>query len=283
MNPKERGLGKGLEALLGELPVAPRAAGGGAQSLPIELIAPGPHQPRQRFDDADIAALAESIRDKGVLQPILVRPDPGRSGRFQIVAGERRWRAAQRAQRHEVPAIVRNLDDRAALEIALIENVQRRDLTPVEEARGYRRLIDGFGATQESIARQVGKSRSHVANTLRLLNLPGEVLDLLESGALRAGHGRALLAAADPVRLANQIVNQGLNVRQAERLGQAGAARRGRRGSQKNADLLALEADLSTALGLKVTISGTGERGELRIAYRKLEQLDEVIRRLHKV
>ena len=277
MSARERGLGRGLGALLGE-----SAAGPQQLTVAVGGLTPGPYQPRRRFDQDALAALAASIHERGIMQPILVRRDPARPGTYQIVAGERRWRAAQIAQVHEVPVIVREIDDRDALEIALIENVQREDLSALEEAEAYRRLIDEFGGTQEDLSRQVGKSRSHVANMLRLLSLPGPVRAMLDDRRLSAGHARALLGAAQPEALARKVVARGLNVRQTERLvgnsaggGNARAARRA-----KTADVVKLEHELTAELGLKVTISDRGESGEVRIAYRTLDQLDALIRRL---
>ncbi len=279
MSAPNRGLGRGLGALLGD----PSAVHGGGQRLaPIADVAPGPFQPRRRFDDAELDALAESIRRRGIVQPILVRPDPENRTPFQIVAGERRWRAAQRAGQHEVPIVVARLDDREALEIAIVENVQRENLSALEEAEGYRRLMDEFGGTQETLAEAVGKSRSHIANTLRLLGLPDPVKRLIDDGALSAGHGRALLGADDAEALAQKVVARGLNVRQTERLAarRGGAAKPPARRRAKSADAAKLEEELSTALGLVVHIDERGNSGQLRIDYRSLEQLDFVIERL---
>jgi len=279
MSARERGLGRGLGALLGESAGQTGAgADGGQLMVPIGALSRGPFQPRRRFDAEQLEALAASIRERGIMQPILVRSDHGRAGHYQIVAGERRWRAAQLAKLHEVPVIVRALHDRDALEIAIIENVQREDLGPLEEAEGYRRLIEEFRATQDDIAREVGKSRSHVANMLRLLALPAAVRAQLDDRRLSAGHARALLGAADPVALASKVIARGLNVRQTERLvqqEQRAPKRAAVRG--KSADVAKLEHDLSEALGLHVTIADRGEAGELRIAYRSLEQLDALI------
>ena len=282
MSARDRRLGRGLDALLGE-PATARDRG--ALLVPIANVAPGPFQPRRRFDEAELDSLAESIRQRGVVQPILVRPHTEDSSRFEIVAGERRWRAAQRAQRHEIPVVVKPLDDREALEIAIIENVQRENLGPLEEAEGYRRLIDEFGGTQETLAGIVGKSRSHIANTLRLLGLPDPVRALLDDGALTAGHARALLGAGEAAGiegLARKVVSGGLNVRQTERLvrreSEAAASRARRRG--KSADVAKLEDELGAALGLAVAIHDAGESGHVRIAYGSLEQLDFVIGRL---
>ncbi|MCC5996804.1 MAG: ParB/RepB/Spo0J family partition protein [Oceanicaulis sp.] len=298
--PRSRGLGRGLSALLGEGEEADalraegaEASGGrsgaGPRTLPVAVLSPNPNQPRKRFDESELDALAVSISGQGLLQPILVRPAPGDAGRYQIVAGERRWRAAQRAGLHDVPVVIRELTDRETLEIAIVENVQRADLNAVEEARALAQLVERFGHTQEDVARAIGKSRAHVANMLRLLSLPAGVLSMLESGALTAGHARAVAASADPEALARQIVDQGLSVRAAEQLarsaaGKADEARTGpapeRKSARSDPDTRALEADLSERLGLTVTIRHDGESGEVRIAFSSLEQLDEVCRRL---
>jgi ParB family chromosome partitioning protein len=281
MSAKERGLGRGLEALLGEAAAAKNEeTGHGPMTAAVGDLVPGPFQPRRRFDQSELEALADSIRRYGIMQPILVRADPDRPGGYQIVAGERRWRAAQLAKLHEVPIAVRDLEDRDALEIALIENVQREDLSALEEAEGYRCLIDQFGGTQEELAQAVGKSRSHIANTLRLLSLPEPVQKWIEEGALSAGHGRALLAAPDPVALAKKVAAKGLNVRQTEHLVRRALQPKQARSKGKSADVTQLEHDLTDALGLKISIADRGERGEIRIAYDSLEQLDFVIERL---
>jgi len=289
---RRRGLGRGLSALLGEPTVSletdgPPTAGSplkGLRSLPIEKLRPGRFQPRRMFDQTAIDDLIESVKEKGILQPILVRPWPEDPETFEIIAGERRWRAAQAALLHEVPAIIRDLSDREALEVALIENLQRQDLSPLEEAEGYRRLMDDFSHTQEELAKTVGKSRSHVANTMRLLALPERVKQLLDEGSLTAGHARALLTSGDPVGLAEQVVAKGLNVRQTEKLSQQGPEKtKSRKDSSvptKDADLLALERDLSNILGLKVTIVLQGVGGEISVQYSTLEQLDGVLHRL---
>jgi ParB family transcriptional regulator, chromosome partitioning protein len=286
---RQRGLGRGLSALLGE-PIAEApvqgAAPEGVRRLPIEAIQPNPDQPRRHFAPADLEELSASIRDRGVLQPILVRPWPGRPGAWQIIAGERRWRAAQAARLAEVPVIERDMADGEVLEVAIIENVQRSDLNPVEEARAYRQLMDRFGRTQDALAGVVGKSRSHVANTLRLLQLPESVLQHLVEGRLSAGHARALITAPDPSALAEQIVRENLNVRQAEALarrdaeGRSGKPKPGARPSESASDAQALEQDLADALGLKVSLSDRNGRGELTIRYASLEQLDDLCRRL---
>jgi ParB family chromosome partitioning protein len=280
---RKRGLGMGLSALLGGdaglLQAPPLAA---SRSVPIEFLVPSPLQPRRRFAEDELDALAESIRARGVLQPLLVRQAAGEPQRYEIVAGERRWRAAQRAGVHELPVVLYALSDREALEVALLENVQRQDLSPIEEAEGYHRLIDEFGHTQAELASALGKSRSHIANLLRLLGLPPAVRSLLDAGALSAGHARALLMARDAAAMARTVVEQGLNVRQTERLVQAdkGGAARVRGASDKDPDSRALERELSARLGLKVTLKAAGNRGTLSIAYRTLDQLDAVLARL---
>ncbi|MGH6934269.1 MAG: ParB/RepB/Spo0J family partition protein [Dongiaceae bacterium] len=279
-----KNLGRGLSALLGgpveEAPV--RAAAPSPRGVPIHLIHPSPLQPRRRFDDEQLQALAASMRENGVLQPILVRPRAGQPNNFEIIAGERRWRAAQLAQLHEVPVVIREPGDRESLELAIVENVQRQDLSPLEEAEGYRRLVDDFHNTQDDLARRVGKSRSHVANTLRLLSLPESVRKLLDEGQLTAGHARALLNAADPSALAAMIVARGLNVRQAERLAKLArsTAKTPRKPRTKDADTKALERDLTARLGLNVAINGQGETGVVTIQYKTLEQLDLIVERL---
>ena len=281
MSSKTHSLGQGLDALLGKSTVESLIGGNerGFKTLTLDLIRGSSQQPRKYFDATELNELAASVREKGVLQPILVRPDPTHVGQYQIVAGERRWRAAQMAQCHEVPVVIRTLSDRETLEIALIENIQRQNLSPIEEARGYRRLINDFGETQDNIARQVGKSRSHVANVVRLLNLPEPVQKWLEEGALQAGHARALLAAKDPVGMATIVIKQQLNVRQTEKLvSKSGVKSASGRG--KSADTLELEAALSLFLGFKVTISGEGDRGDVRIAYRSLSQRERLIAKL---
>lgn len=287
-----RGLGRGLSALLGEadppLNDVARADGGSIVSneVSIELLRRNPDQPRRVFDEAELEDLSQSIREKGVLQPILVRPAPGAPGEFQIVAGERRWRAAQRAGLHSVPAVVREFNDLEVLEIGIIENVQRSDLNPLEEAAGYKALIDRFGRTQEAVAASVGKSRSHIANLLRLLNLPDSVRTYLAEGKLTAGHARAVASAPDPDRLAELIVQRGLSVRQAEDLARKATDRPEPKTAKPrrapDADTAALEQDLSEALGLSVQLIDHAGRGELRIRYETLDQLDEVCRRLNR-
>jgi ParB family chromosome partitioning protein len=251
--------------------------------VPIELLRRNPDQPRRHFGEEEIEELAASIRERGVIQPILVRPAPGAEGEWQIVAGERRWRAAQRAGLKDVPVVIRELDDLEVLEVAIVENVQRADLNAIEEANGYKVLLERFGRTQEVVAKSVGKSRAHVANTLRLLQLPDDVQQHLLAGRLSAGHARAIATADDPSGLARRIVEEGLNVRQAEALGKARTpevkAARGPRKS-RNADIHALEQDLEDVLGVGVEVRDQDGRGELRLKYSSLEQLDELCRRL---
>ncbi len=279
MADQKRGLGRGLSALLGENTEAPAAASGdGRRMAPIELIRRNPDQPRRIFTESEIEELAESIRRRGLLQPILVRPVAGAPGEFQIVAGERRWRAAQRAGEREIPIVVRDLDDGEALEIAILENVQRSDLNALEEAQGYRNLIDNFGRTQEAIAETIGKSRSHVANTVRLLTLPQSVQDMVLSGKLSAGHARAVLGSDNPEAMARRIVEQGLNVRGAEALAKEGGGKRA--ATAGSIDTQAFEKALSDRLGLKVEIRDKDGKGSLRIHYRTLEQLEDVCKKL---
>jgi ParB family chromosome partitioning protein len=277
-----RGLGRGLSALLGEAEAGQAATG--AREVPIELIHPNPSQPRTRFAEAELEELAASIRAKGLLQPILVRPAPGAPGEYQIVAGERRWRAAQRAGLASAPVLVRELNDLETLEAALIENLQRTDLNPLEEAGAYAALMNAGQLTQEQAAEAVGKSRSHVANTLRLLQLPAPAQAMVRDGRLSAGHARAVLAAADPLALAERIVGEGMSVREAEALARRPADAAGRAPARsarrKSADTLALERDVSERLGLQVEIIDRDGKGEVRIRYKSLEQLDDLCRRL---
>ncbi|MGE3303536.1 MAG: ParB/RepB/Spo0J family partition protein [Hyphomonadaceae bacterium] len=258
----------------------------GQRQVPVELIQRNPNQPRKAFDEADLLELADSIRAHGVLQPILVRPVAGQHGRYEIVAGERRWRAAQKAGVHAIPVVIRELDEIEVLEIGIVENVLRTDLNPLEEAMGYNQLIERFGRTQQDIADVVGKSRPHIANMLRLLNLPDEIQAFVRDGKLSAGHARALLTATDPLALAKRAVAEQLNVRDLEKLASAGKEERARplRPSTdkagKDADTRALEQRLSAALGLAVTINFKDGAGDVRIAYATLEQLDDIERRL---
>ena len=284
---KTRGLGRGLSALLGDEDedYASLERLRAAKEVPIEFLQPNPQQPRRRFGDDTLASLVESVREHGILQPILVRRLPDRENRYEIVAGERRWRAAQEAKLHQVPVMIRDFGEAARVEVALVENIQREDLTAIEEAEAYRHLTDEFGHTQEKLAQAVGKSRSHIANSLRLLALPDAVKGMLEDGSLTAGHARALLTAAEPAALARVIVAKGLNVRQAERLARGLGEKTAKVAPAKDVNTAALEADLTAALGLKVniqsrTVRGQPKGGVVRIAYGTLEQLDEVCRRL---
>ena len=290
----KRNLGRGLSALLGaeNEDYASLDRVRLSKMVPIELVHPGPFQPRHNFDEEQLQALADSIRQNGILQPILVRRHPQTPNAFEIVAGERRWRGAQIARLHEVPVMIRELGDREALQLAIVENVQRQDLSALEEADGYRRLLEEFGNTQEDLAKHVGKSRSHIANSLRLLNLPDPIKVMLEQGKLTAGHARALLNAVDPIAVAEKILAKGLNVRQAEKLVQderkpaAKPAAKGSGGAAvgaatgKDPDPVALERALSALLGLRGPISFQGQGGSLSIHYRTLEQLDDVLQRL---
>jgi len=281
--PKRR-LGRGLAALIGDdaADEAPSSADSrGLKTLPIELVHPNPNNPRHHFDAEELGELAASIREKGLLQPLVVRHRAG--GEYEIVAGERRWRAAQSAGIHEVPAIIRTLSDGEALEIALIENIQRADLNPLEEARGYAQLMSEFAYTQQQLADSIGKSRSHIANTLRLLNLPESVRAHIQAGRLTAGHARTLVAAEDPATLATRIIEAGLNVRQAEDLTrETSTAKRkpAKAPIEKSPDIKALEKHLTDHLGLAVTVDDRGGGGNVAIKYQTLEQLDEICRRL---
>jgi ParB family transcriptional regulator, chromosome partitioning protein len=275
-------LGRSLASLIGEGEGADFGEVDGQRIVALDSLRAGRLNPRRNFSEEQIEELATSIRERGLVQPLVVRPVHGDRDAYEIVAGERRWRAAQRANLHEVPVVVRSLSDQEAIEIAIIENVQREDLNPVEEAEGYRVLMHGHGYTQEDLSRVIGKSRSHLANTLRLLKLPESVLALLQSGDLSAGHARALVGRDDAEALAARIVNEGLTVRQVEALVQDKPAKPAKaRKAGKSADTRAAEAELKEALGLEVDIrSGRGERGELRIRYASLEQLEDLRYRL---
>ncbi len=277
-------LGRGLAALIGDVEseAANIERGRGQRRLPVAFLRPNPRNPRKAFKDADLDDLTSSIRQKGVVQPLIVRPVAGEADGYEIIAGERRWRAAQRAGLHDVPVIVREVSDKESLELAIIENVQRTDLNAIEEARGYQQLIDEHQYTQGELAEVIGKSRSHIANTLRLLNLPEAVQVYILDGRLTAGHARALLTLADPLEGARRILNEGMSVREAEAVGLAGGRKpkAGGRPPQKDADTRALEKTLSDLLGFAVTITHKNGRGEVRIKYTSLEQLDDVCRRL---
>lgn len=286
MSEVKRGLGRGLSALLGDVqreqPVAADAARDeGIRMIPIATIRPNPGQPRRHFDEAALDELAGSLKARGLLQPIVVRPH---GGGFQIVAGERRWRAAQRAQLHQVPAIVRALDDAETLELAIIENIQRQDLNAIEEAEAYQRLGAEYGHTQEALGKLVGKSRSHVANLLRLLDLPESVRGAVADGRLSMGHARALITAPDPTALANDVIARGLSVRETEQLAKGAKPPRKRlppieyKGG--DADIAALERQLGDLLGLKVAIAHGPKGGTVTVHYSTLDQLDLVCQRL---
>ncbi len=280
-------LGRGLAALIGDVgaeTATPERAGRQQKRVPVEHLKPNPRNPRRNFSDAELGDLAQSIRERGVIQPIVVRPARGTRDNYEIIAGERRWRAAQRAGLHDVPVVVLEVSDAEALELAIIENVQRTDLNALEEAAGYQALASEFHHSQDAIAGIVGKSRSHVANTLRLLKLPDSVKAYINSGKLSAGHARALIGQSDPEAMARAIVEKGLNVRQAESMRQAGAGgkKHKARAHGRDADTAAVEKRLSDALGLVVDIDHKGRGGVMRIRYKTLEQLDEVIRRLER-
>lgn len=288
---KKRGLGRGLSALMADVAETEQQAvssRGAEQQVAIERIRPNPNQPRKRFDSAPLDDLVASIKEKGVLQPLIVRPS---GDGYEIVAGERRWRAAQQAQLHTLPIIVRDFSDTEVLEVAIIENIQRADLNPIEEAAGYKQLMDRFGHTQEKMAEALGKSRSHIANLLRLLGLPDAVQKHLAEGTLSTGHARALITSDDPEGLAKQVIAQGLSVRATEALVKRSAAgdppepsakARKSPALEKDADTRALEADLSAATGLKVTLTHKpdGESGQVTLSYESLDQLDDLCRKL---
>jgi len=283
-------LGRGLAALIGDVPPVEATritSGDGIRRLPVEFIIASSNNPRRHFAPEDLEDLTNSIREKGVMQPLLVRPSPVEPDQYELVAGERRWRAAQRAGLHEVPVIIREVDDREALELAIIENVQRADLNSIEESKGYDQLMQQFGYTQADLAQVIGKSRSHVANTLRLMKLPTDVQQAVSDGALSAGHARALITASNPSELAKRIIDGGLSVREAENLAQKQAQSEATSDkpsksakAAKDADTLALEKTLSDVLGLKVSIDHKERGGKLEIKYRTLEQLDDICQRL---
>jgi ParB family transcriptional regulator, chromosome partitioning protein len=292
-NRERRGLGRGLSALMADIPQADAesttqdAQRRSDMAVPIERVRPNPEQPRRAFTQEALDELAASIAEKGIIQPLIVRPDPDVEDNFQIVAGERRWRAAQIAQLHEIPVIVRDFDDSEVLEVAIIENIQRADLNPLEEATGYRQLMDRFDQTQEHLATAMGKSRSHIANLMRLLTLPDEVQAMLRDGSLSAGHARALINRDDAVQIARDAVRNGLSVRDVEKRtrkqrGKTGSA--GRKTPEKDADTQVLESDLSTALGMAVTIEHDADKGsgKLSIKYGDLGQLDDIIQILNR-
>lgn len=289
LDPKDRGLGRGLDALFGDDGDDDEFGGLGSSEtrsfcVDVDQLEPNPSQPRQDFNDKNMKELAESISTHGILQPILVRPKEGAPGTYQIVAGERRWKAAQMAQLHEIPVIVREIDDSETLQLALIENLQREDLNPLEEANSYRSLIERFGFNQERVAAVLGKSRSHVANTIRLLSLPDSIQTYLWEKKLTAGHARAILTAKDPESLAREVVAKGLSVRDTEKLAneQSGKPPKVEKGTvQKDADTLALEEEVSNTLGMQVTINTKADKsGSLKIVFKDMDQLDEILHRL---
>lgn len=290
---KTRGLGRGLSALMADVSqTEPKAETGGPRRpdlmVPIEKIFPNPDQPRRTFTQEQLNELASSVREKGIIQPLIVRDRPGHGGEYEIVAGERRWRAAQMAQLHLIPVLVRDFDDIEVLEVAIIENIQRADFNAVEEAAGYRQLMEKFGHTQEKLSEVLGKSRSYIANLVRLLTLPEEVQAYVREGALSAGHARALITSDDPVALAKRVISGSLSVRETEKLAKkpknvtSDTQKSAPRKIEKDADTRALEGDLSANLGMKVSIDHTAgqESGKLTISYNNLEQLDEVCRLL---
>ncbi len=281
---KKPALGRGLSVLLSQAAATYAGTSDPAQVRRIgtDKLQPGKYQPRRRFDAEAIAGLADSIRAKGILQPLLVRHAEG--GKYEIIAGERRWRAAQQAELHEVPVLIQDFTDGEALEIGLIENLQRQDLNALEEAEAYRRLMDEFGHTQQALSEAIGKSRSHVANTLRLLSLPEAVKTMVVTDRLTAGHARALLNAADPLKLAEQIADKSLSVRDAERLATVVPAAvfpgKAKKPAKRSADIGAIESDLTQRLGLKVQIQSEGESGRISLFFGNLDQFDDLLTRL---
>ena len=284
---KSRGLGRGLSSLMGDLNNEPLTSNENSESqtieklVPVEKIYPNPNQPRKSFQEEKLIELANSIKTKGIVQPLIVRKKKGTKESFEIVAGERRWRAAQRAQIHELPVIIKEFTDIEVLEIAIIENVQRADLNPIEEALGYKNLMENFDHTQDGLSKEIGKSRSHIANLLRLLNLPSSVQELLISGQLTAGHARALVTCDNPLAIAKQIISLGLSVRDAERLAKNVSEKKvsnKAKTKEKPADTVLLEADLSAALKMKVSINHEEgkEKGLISISYKSLDELDRI-------
>ncbi len=286
MNDKSARLGRGLAALIGDIaPVetVKSEESSGVRQIGVEQIIANRANPRRKFDDAQLEDLTASIKEKGVMQPILVRQSEENSEVYELIAGERRWRAAQRAGLSHVPIIVRQVDDKEALELAIIENVQREDLNSIEESMGYEQLIEQFSYTQADLAKVIGKSRSHVANTLRLMKLPEQVQDMISNGDLTAGHARTLITSNQPLKLAKKIITNGLSVRQAEALHQKEGevvVRKAKQGSQKDANTIALEKRLSDALGFEIFIDDKGNKGRVSINYKSLEQLDDIVARL---
>lgn len=278
---EKRGLGRGLSALMADVDLIPSEKPAPRQVVPVEQLTPNPDQPRRSFAPEALQELAASLRNRGMLQPLIVRPHPSDRGLYQIVAGERRWRAAQIAQLHEVPVIVRDLNDTEVLEVAIVENIQRSDLNAIEEAASYRQLMDRFGHTQEKLAEALNKSRSHIANLMRLLNLPDQVQAWLREGKLTAGHARALVTASNAIDLARKVIERNLSVRETEELvrrqAEGAAAKLKRPQSEKDADTRALEGDLSAHLKMKVAIKHAGQDGgQLVISYKDLDQLDRL-------
>ncbi len=278
---EKRGLGRGLSALMADVDLLPSEKPAPRQVLPVEQLTPNPDQPRRSFAPEALQELAESLRSRGMLQPLIVRPHPHDRGLYQIVAGERRWRAAQIAQLHDVPVIVRELNDTEVLEVAIVENIQRADLNAIEEAASYRQLMDRFGHTQEKLGEALNKSRSHIANLLRLLNLPEQVQTWLKEGKLSAGHARALITASNAVELARKVIEKNLSVRETEELvrrqTEAAKPKSQRPKSEKDADTRALEGDLTAHLKMKVAINHAGQDGgQLVISYKDLDQLDRL-------
>ena len=284
---KSRGLGRGLSSLMGDFNNEPLTSNENSESqtieklVPVEKIYPNPNQPRKSFQEEKLIELANSIKTKGIVQPLIVRKKKGTKESFEIVAGERRWRAAQRAQVHELPVIIKEFTDIEVLEIAIIENVQRADLNPIEEALGYKNLMENFDHTQEGLSKEIGKSRSHIANLLRLLNLPSSVQELLISGQLTAGHARALVTCDNPLAIAKQIISLGLSVRDVERLAKNVSEKKvsnKTKTKEKPADTVLLEADLSAALKMKVSINHEEgqEKGLISITYKSLDELDRI-------
>lgn len=289
---KQRGLGRGLSALMADVnEAAPESEDGSITAdrvVPIEKITPNPDQPRRSFDQSALDDLAASIKEKGIIQPLIVRPKAGKDGEFEIVAGERRWRAAQKAKLHNIPILVRDFTDIEVLEVAIIENVQRADLNPVDEAAGYSQLMEKFGHTQEKLSEVLGKSRSYIANAVRLLSLPAEVQTYLSEGKLSAGHARALITSNDPAGLAREVIRKGLSVREAEKLAKKpvgtntaeGGKAKTSKSPPKDADTKALEGDLAANLGMKVSLNHKPgqEKGQMTISYDNLEDLDTLCR-----
>ena len=282
-------LGRGLAALIGEVgdEMSVVERGRGQRRVPVEFLRPNPRNPRKLFEESELRELSQSIRDRGIIQPIVVRPVPNKSDAFEIVAGERRWRAAQNAGLHDVPVVVVEIDDKTSLEYAILENVQRADLNPIEEAQGYSRLMAEFSYTQENLAKIIGKSRSHIANMMRLADLPEPVKTLLVNRQITAGHGRALLSVNNPQAVARRIIDEGMSVRQVEEIAQSDQTMptkletKSAHKPQKDPDTRALERALQDVLGLNVVIEHKGQGGELRIRYKTLEQLDGLCRRLN--